>query len=113
MEIPMMKVKNPTLSLSTSTFKPYSGDSPTKKTIISSLKGLHLSDTDSISLTKKELQIEVVGDPLTELQMKKKSLKPNSNLEVTQEGTPQIQTSQSPLVKMPKKKNLNLQPSPN
>ena len=61
-------------------------------------------------MTKKEAQIEAIEDPLTELKMKKRSLKPNSNLEVIQEETPQIQTLQSPLVETPKKKNLNLQP---
>ena len=69
-----------------------------------------MSSADSASLTKKEAQIEAIEDPLTELKMKKRSLKPNSNLEVIQEETPQIQTLQSPLVETPKKKNLNLQP---
>ena len=108
-----MTAKSLISSLLTSTFKPYSGDLPTKKTTISSLKDLHPSSADSTSLTKKEPQIEVVGDPLTELQTKEKPLKPNSNLEVTQKKTPQIQTLQSPLIETPKKKNLNLQPSLN
>ena len=102
-----------TSSPSTLISKPYSGDSPTKKMTISSLKDLHQSDTDSVSSTRKVPQTEAVGVPLTELQMKKKSLIQASNLEVTQEGTPQIQTSQSPSMKLPKKKNPNSQPSPN
>ena len=81
LEILMMKAETPTSSLLTSTFKPYSGDSPTKKMTISSLM---------------------------ELQTKKKPLKLASNLEATQEETPQIQTSQYPSAKTPKKKNLNL-----
>ena len=109
----MTTVKIPISSLSTSTFKPYSGDLPMQKTTISSLNDLHLSDMGSVSLTKKEPKIEVVGDPSMEPQTKKKSLRPNSNLEVTQEERPQTQTLQSPLTEAPKKKNLNLQPLPN
>ena len=112
-EILMTKAKTPTSSLLTSTFKPYSGDSPTRKMTISSLKDLHLSDMDSVSLMKKEPQIKVIGALLMELQTKKKPLKLASNLEATQEETPQIQTSQYPSAKTPKKKNLNLQPLPN
>ena len=64
-----------------------------RKTTISSLKEQHLSGTDSKFLTKKELQTEAIGAPLMELQTKKNPSKQTSNLEVTQEGTPQIQTS--------------------
>ena len=99
--------------LLTSTFKPYSGDLLTQKKNTTSSKDWHPSSVDFASLMKKEPQIKVVGDPLMELQMKKKTLKPHSNLEVTLEETPQIQISRSPSIEMPKKKNLNLQPSPN
>ena len=68
---------------------------------------------DSVSLTKKEPQIEAAGDPLTEPQTKKKTLTPHSSLEAILEEIPQIQTLQSPLVEMPKKKNPNSQQSPN
>ena len=108
----MMTVKNPISSLSISIFKPYSGDLLMQKKNITSSKDLHPSSVDSTFLTKKEPQIEVAGDPSTELQTKKKTLTPHSNLEATLEEIPQIQTSQSPLIKMPKKKNPSLQPSP-
>ena len=110
MEILTTTVKNPISLLLISTFKPYSGDLLMQKKNITSSKDRHLSSVDSASLMKKEPQIEVVGDPLTELQTKKKTLKPHSNLEVTLEETPQIQTSRSPLIETPKKKNPNLQP---
>ena len=113
MEILTTTVKNPISLLLISTFKPYSGDLLMQKKNITSSKDRHLSSVDSASLMKKEPQIEVVGDPLTELQTKKKTLKPHSNLEVTLEETPQIQTSRSPLIETPKKKNPNLQLSPN
>ena len=88
-----MKANPQTLSLLTSILKSYNGDSPMRKTTISSSKDQHLSGTDSKFLTKKELQTEAIGAPLMELQTKKNPSKQTSNLEVTQEGTPQIQTS--------------------
>ena len=101
MEILTTKAKTPISSLLTSTFKPYSGDLLTQKKNITSSKDL--SSVDSASLMKKEPQIEAIGDPLMELQTKKKTLKPHSNLEVTLEETPQIQIS-CPQLKCPRRR---------
>ena len=106
-------MKNPISSLLISIFKPYSGDLLTQKKTIISSKDPHPSSVDSAFLTKKGPQIEATGDPLTELQTKKKTLTPHSNLEAILEEIPQIQTLQSPLVETPKKKNLNSQLSLN
>ena len=75
-------------------FKTLQWGVPMRKTIISSLKDQPLSDMDSSSLTKKELQIEAVGAHLMEPQTKMSPSKQTSNSEATAEGTPQIQTSQ-------------------
>ena len=105
-----MKANPQTISLLTSILKSYNGDSPMRKMTISSSKDQHLSGTDSKFLTKKELQTEAIGAPLMELQTKKNPSKQTSNLEVTQEGTPQIQTSWSFSIDLSRKKNPSLQP---
>ena len=81
-------------------------DLHTRKTTILSLKDQHQFNTDSESLMKKEPQIEAIGAPLMEHQMKK-------SLWVILEETPLTQTSQSLLIHNLKTRNSNLLPSPN
>ena len=73
--MPPTPMKSQISYLLTSTLKPYSGGEPTRKTTMSSLKDQPLSDMDSKSLTKKELQIEAGGAHLMEPQMKMSPLK--------------------------------------